>query len=234
MNYLQLTQRLWQEAGVAGAYPGLTTVANQTGELQRLVSWTNDAWRDIQNAHDDWGWMRSSASFATVAGQANYPLGTGPGTAGVAASAYGRWLPNTARNYVTSVGTNSEAAMDVESSYDAWRDTYFFGAARSTTSRPSVICVGPDKTLYLGPVPGAGYTVTLDYFTARTDLSVDADTPALPAKYHMAIVFRALMYYGAYEAAPEVYQRGELEFGKLMARMTQDRLPPVEWAAPLA
>lgn len=235
MNYLQLVQRLWKEAGVSGTSPGLTTVANQTGELGRLVTWTNEAWRDIQTAHDDWGWMRASASFTTVSGTAVYPLGSGPGTVGVTAATFGgRWLPHTARNYVTATGLSSETHMDVIPRYDDWRDTYYFGAARFTTSRPTVVAVAPDKSLCLGPVPGNGYTITLDYFTAPTDLSADADTPALPEKYHMAIVWRALMSYGAYEVAPEMYQKGEIEFKKMMDRMTADRLPPVTWGPTLA
>ena len=42
------------------------------------------------------------------------------------------------------------------------------------------------------------------------------------------------MSYGAYESAPEVYQRGDLEFGKLMRRMTADRIPETTWAGALA
>jgi hypothetical protein len=49
----------------------------------------------------------------------------------------------------------------------------------------------------------------------------------------MAIVYRAMMFYGGYEAASEVYQRGEQEFVKLMRRMTADRLPEVSFAGTL-
>jgi hypothetical protein len=234
MNYLQLVQRLWLEAGVSGTSPGLSTVAGQTGELGRLVTWTNEAWKDIQSAHDDWGWMRASASFATVSSTSSYPLGTGAGTVGVATASFGKWIPTTGRCYVTSAGVSSEAFLDVIPLYDDWKNAYFFGAARYTTSRPTVLAIAPDKSICLGPVPGAGYTVTLDYFSAPTDLTADADIPALPTKFHMAIVYRALMFYGAYEVAPEAYQRGELEFKKLMERMTADRLPPVTWGPALA
>jgi hypothetical protein len=231
MDFLAIVKRLRAECGITGTGP--TTVVSQTGELGRLVDWTNDAWRDIQTAHQDWDWMRTSTSFATVQAQATYPLGSGAGTCGVTAATFGMWARNTGRSYVTSVGTNSEAMLDFLP-YDAWRNTYQFGATRAAYSRPVEFSIAPDRSICLGPVPISGYTITLDYFTAPSDMAADADIPALPTQYHMAIVYRAMMFYGAYEAAPEVYQRGEVEFQKLMRRMTADRMPEMTWGPALA
>lgn len=231
MNYLALCQRLRSECGITGTGP--TTVVGQTGELGRLVTWVNDAWRDIQTAHPEWEWLRASASFTTVASQATYALGSGAGTTGVTAATFGAWARYTGRTYVTSVGTNSESFISFMP-YEDWRNNYQFGATRAATSRPVDFTILPDRSIGLGPVPIAGYTVTLDYYTAPVDLALDADIPAMPAQYHMAIVYKAMMAYGAYESAPEVYQRGEVEFAKLMARMTADRLPEVFWGPPLA
>jgi len=38
-----------------------------------------------------------------------------------------------------------------------------------------------------------------------------------------------MMYYGAYEGAPEVYDRGEMEFDKNMRRLDALRLPEIRW-----
>ena len=176
--------------------------------------------------------MRSSASFTTVAAQSSYPLGTGTGTVGVSVATFGMWDRDTFRNYVTSVGTNSEVFMDFIH-YDTWRDSYMYGAMRNTTTRPLQMSISPAKAIVLGPPPTAGYTITGDYFTAPLEMTLDADTPSLPAQYHMAIVYRAMMSYGGYESAPEVYQRGETEFSKLMRRMTADRLPETTWGGAL-
>ena len=230
MNFLALCQRVRQECGISGSGP--TTVVSQTGNLKRLVDWTNTAWMDIQTSHQNWDWMRSSASFTTVAAQSSYPLGTGTGTVGVSVATFGMWDRDTFRNYVTSVGTNSEVFMDFIH-YDTWRDSYMYGAMRNTTTRPLQMSISPAKAIVLGPPPTAGYTITGDYFTAPLDMTLDADTPSLPAQYHMAIVYRAMMSYGGYESAPEVYQRGETEFSKLMRRMTADRLPETTWGGAL-
>ena len=65
-------------------------------------------------------------------------------------------------------------------------------------------------------------------------VAADADTPALPSNFHMLIVFRAMYYYGGYESASEVYQRGEFEFKRLMERLNIDQLPTIVSGPPLA
>jgi hypothetical protein len=233
MNYLGLVQRLWLECGVSGASPGPATVIGQTGESQRLVTWIDAAWNDIQTAHKDWGWMRTSASFTTVLNQAIYPLGTVAGTVGVPVANFSMWARDTGRSYNTAAGTNSERFIDYVP-YDAWRNAYQFGAVRNSPSWPLQFSIAPDKSICLGPVALDGYTFTFDYFTAPTHLVADTDIPALPEWYHMALVYKAMMMYGAFEGATEVYDRGELEFGKLMQRMDADRLPEVLFGGALA
>lgn len=233
MNYLALVRRLWLESGAGGASPGPSTVISQTGEYARLVTWINAAYADIQNAHTDWGWMRTTASFTTVASQATYALGSGSGTTGVTVATFGEWARHTGRSYLTATGTPSEMELPY-CQYESWRSNYQLGTNRTSTSRPQEFAIAPDKSICLGPVPLAGYTITLDYFTAPVDLALDADTPALPAAHHMAIVWKALMMYGAFEGASEVYDRGEVEFTKAMRRLTATRLPEVQFAGALA
>jgi hypothetical protein len=43
-----------------------------------------------------------------------------------------------------------------------------------------------------------------------------------------------MMSYGGFESATEVYQRGEIEFSKLMKRLDADRLPQILLSGPLA
>lgn len=224
-NFLEITQRVRQECGISGVGP--TTVVAQTGELQRIVDWVNDAWIDVQMAHQDWQWLRKSASFITIAGTPTYT----PVAAGV--TDFGMWARDTFRNYLTSTGVNSEISMDYMP-YEAWRDTYQINANRSVQTRPIVISIAPDKSICLGPYPAAGYTITGDYYSVPSRMSLDADVPTLPSQFRLAIVNKALMYYGSYESAPEVYARGEAEFSKIMARMNLDRLPEVGFAGALA
>lgn len=229
MNRLDLVRRLAVECGVPST--NLTSTLNQTGEYGRLVGWIDDAWNDIQTAHQDWGWMRTSASWATVDAQYQYTTVQ----CGITAGTFGMWDKDTFRNYVTASGVQSEILMsETTGGYDAWRDTYLYGGTRATRTRPVEFAIGPDKSVFAGPVPSAGYTMTADYFTAPLAMAADTDIPALPTQFHMAIVFRAMMSYGGYESATEVYQRGEIEFGKLMKRLDIDRLPQMLLSGPLA
>lgn len=237
VNYLQLCQRTAVECGAQGT---LTTVVGAAGSLGRIVEWVGDSWSDIQMDHDDWDWMRSSnllgagVSFVTVAGQASYPLGTGPGTVGVAVDAFGKWDRGTFRNFTTAVGFRNETYMD-DISFDTWRNSYMYGAMRSEQTRPITIAIGPDQSLNLGPPPNGQYTITGDYFVAPQDLALDADVPlGLPTRFHILIVYRAMLKYAGYESAPEVYERASRENAGTYAQLMALRAPRFSWGGTLA
>lgn len=225
MNFLQLVQRLQQECGVSGSQ--IVTTANQIGENKRLVDWVNSAWVDIQGVHEDWQWLRTTTTFTTVAHQPYYT------TAQCNATNFGCWARDTFRNYVTDTGTNSEIFMSYID-YEAWRDGYYYGALRNTLTRPFVMSISPDKSICLGPIADSGYTILGDYFTAPSELTSDSDTPSMPTKFHMAIIYRAMQFYGMYEANQETVQRGTVEYKRLLRRMEDDRLPEILTGSALA
>lgn len=220
----------------------MTTTVGQVANLQRLVNWIGSAWEEIQTKHDDWDFMRSSnilgagASWVPASGQASSPLGTGPGTCGIDPTVFGKWDRDTFRSWVTASGS---AALGGEMfldwiPFDSWRDGYMLGAMRAVTTRPVAFAIGPDKSICLGPPPNGLYTITADYWFAPTVMEDDADVPlGLPAQFHMAIVYKAMQMYAGYEAAPEVFQRGETEYNNLMAPLEAKYLPEVGFAGAL-
>lgn len=207
------------ECAISGT---MTTTVGQTGEFLRVTTWINQAWLDIQDERQTWEFMRSSqlngggVSFATVSGQAIYPLGTGAGTVGVAATSFDSWLPWTFRDQTTTSGVQDQFPLAVLS-YDNWRDAYAMGAMQTVTTRPVAIAVAPDNAICVGPFPTATYTLTGDYYRAPTLMSGDDDTPTnLPVQYQMAIVWRAMRdAYGQYEAAPEVMARATANYRRI-------------------
>jgi len=225
MTFLQLLQRTCQKCGIA-RNTNPTTAVGQTGKALEMVNCVNNAWMDIQGKNQDWGWMRASTSFVTTAGQATYT----PAQAGT--TNFGLWVKDSFRNYLTATGTDAEIIMR-HVDYEDWRNLYQLGSNRTATSQPVYVAITPAKALGLGPVPAVGYTVTGDYFTCPTEMSADADIPALPVHYHMAIVYRAMMLYAPGDAAGEIYEEGKIEFNKLMRRIENDYLPEVEMAEPL-
>lgn len=243
MTYLQLCQRAAVEAGVASGtaiQTALPTVVGATGSLGRIVGWVSDALSDVLMDHDDWDFLRSSnllgagVSFQTVAGQASYPLGTGAGTVGVAADRLGKWDRETLRCFTTSFGFGNEIPLD-NIDYDEWREGYMLGAMRTVQTRPVAIAVGPDLSICLGPPPNGLYTITGDYYMAPTDMVLDTDVPVgLPTRFHMLIVYRALIKAGQYESAPELIQRGEQEAAGMYAQLQALRAPRIGFGAALA
>jgi len=223
MNLLALCNRLIAEAGIS-AQP-MTTTVNQTGELGRVVNWIQQAWLDIQSAHTTWRWMRKSATIVTVAGQ------SGGYTA--VANDVATWTLDAARNYVTAQGPITEIFMNFVE-YDDFRNSYLYGALRYAQSRPLVFTINPDNTLSFGPVPNGDHTVTNDYYKKPIEMADDAAEPDMPATFHMGIVWRALMFYGGYEAAGEAYNRGMNEYGIVLDKLEVNQLPMIQMGGPLA
>jgi hypothetical protein len=241
-TFLDFTNRAIAECG--SGVPVLTTCQNQSGEALRFVNWVGDAWRDLQTAHDDWDWMRSSnilgygISVAPAAGVFNIPLGTGAGQVGVDPTAFGKWDKTTFRNYSTAAGVTSEMFMD-EIPYDTWRDSYYFGAMRFQQTRPVAVAIGPDQSINLGPPTNGLYTITADFFMAAqefvndTDLPAGVGTNALPQRFGMLIVYGAMQKYADYEAANEVTNRANREYGRLYDQLENARAIPMTWAGAL-
>lgn len=223
-TFLQLVQQLALEVGTGSP----TTVVGQTGESARLVSWVNNAWFEIQSKHDDWDFLRTSFSAATVNQQATYT----PVQLGI--TDFGWWKQDTFRISTTSSALQDEM-LAIYMDYDRWRNLYQYGAMRTTYTRPVVVTITPDKQLGLGPIPDAtGYTVAGEYYRTPTALAADIDVPVIPDKFWMMAVYGAMMSYAGYESAPEVYARGKAGYDMLMARCEVDQLPSISFGEPLA
>jgi hypothetical protein len=230
LNFLQIAQKVAQKTGTPSS--GLTTVVGQTGELARLVAWCSDAYDEIQTLHENWEWMRASFSFETTAGKGFYLPTSGPTESGV--TNLSKWDGSTFRLYKTSIGRSDEQFL-VEWDYWAWYDTYDFGLEASRQDRPQIWAERPeDKAILLASIPDDVYTVTGKYHKTPTTLSADVDTPAMPTRFHPAIVYKAMTKYGLFEGAAEVLAEGERGYGDMLRALELDQLPEIGIAEPLA
>lgn len=225
MNFLQLVNRLRLESGASNAE--LSTVSGVSDEAKRLANWINQAWTEIQTAEVDWHWMRDTFSFQTINQKPTYT----PAEAGI--TSFASWKIDSIRCWVTASGYGSEQYLQ-PMEYGLYRDRYQYGAYRLTYTRPLECAVTPDKQLALGPTPTAGYTINGEYFKAPTVLDQDGDTPEMPERFHMVIVYLAMRFYGLYEAAPEVLTRANDGFVREMARLRLDQRMGIEQTGALA
>lgn len=138
----------------------------------------------------------------------------------------------TSNNTTTYAGFKSEIYMEYDE-YDNWRNAYEYGALRLQKTRPLNVTITPLKALGFGPFPDAGYTIVGDYYSVPTEMVADTDIPALPPKFHYAIVYLAMIAYGTYESAQEVIERGGDEYGKYARRIHNDQMIEIAMAGPL-
>lgn len=231
MNFLQLAQKLRQKCGGSGTGPA--TVVGQTGESKDFVDWINEAWLLIQAHESNWKWMRKPFSFTTTAGKNFYLPSATVGETGITDLAKYHDLDSW-RCYLTATGRTDEGFL-VPWHYQLWRDAYDFGANATLQDRPSVFAIRDnDRAIMLGPIPNDVYTITGEYQSVPTELADDTDVPGLPDRFHMAIVYRAMMLYAKQEAAQEVYADGEEEFNKMLAALRIDQLESPALGEPLA
>ena len=216
-TYLQLVQDLGREVGASGI---LLTVTNATGEYARLVAWIKQAWTEIQEVNPDYLWQRKSIDFETVAGQGRYY----PPEFTVPVTDFENWRNGSFRVYLNTV--DNENLMS-QLPYDTFRDTYLYGSSRTTQGYPTVVTVAPDKSLQVALIPDRVYHIVADYYTLPQELTLDTDVPLMPSRFHMAIVYKAMQWYGSYENAPEVVMRGIDGYTRLMSNLIYDQTQSV-------
>lgn len=225
MNYLQLCQRLRQDCRISGSGP--TTVVSQTGEYGKVVDWIDTAYEDIQNLHANWRFLQQDFDFTLTIGTREYS----PADAGI--TDLSRWKTEEygdVRCYLT-------AADEQRLFYLPWgefRDLYLIGNSRTTSGRPSHFSIKPDNKICFDVLPDAAYTVLGEYFQTPDTMTADADEPLFPSNYHMVLVYRAMMFYGADYAADEKYTHGNNEYRKILRKLEHNQLHHFTWGEPLA
>jgi hypothetical protein len=216
MSFLQLVQRLRSESGTSGGGP--VTVSGATGEIKSLCNWVADAWMNIQMSRRDWFFMRQPVEFTTAPGKSSYT------TEDAGIDSFADFKLDSFRQYSVAAGFASESRLAYQP-YDLFRDSHLFGAQRSNTQMPVDFTVDPGENFILGPIPDTSYVINGECYARPTVMELDGDCPTMPSQYHMMIVWRALMYYGQNQAAPEAYTHGQNEYSRMMSELMRDQLP---------
>ncbi len=225
MTFLEIVKRTRQECGISGTGP-ITTV-NQTGEMKRLVDWCSQAWIEIQEERQDFDFLRLPVSFNTVAGQQVYTQAQ----AGI--TDYAQWKNDSFRAYLLSAGVGSEIFLTQWDKYTDFRDYYLYSSRRSVTNRPTDICITPEKYIILGFTPNDVYVVSGEYYRTPQILAADGDVPLCPSRFHMAIVYKAMMKYGLFEVANEQIQAGRDGYTSMLNKLKADQTPMITMGASL-
>ena len=220
MTYLELCQTLRIRAGISGSGPDSTTA--QIGELALVVSLINTAYEKIQDKFATWTFLKNTFTFPCVVAQSNY--------ATTVVTNFANWREDSFRCYLTDTTNEQEL---IYYSWDDFRDSFLIGSSRATTGRPSAITINPDKTLTVWPIPDAIYTIGGEYFKKADVMSGDSDTPVFD-RFHMLIVYEALMQYAGDVGLPTIYTVAAAEAKILWNKMKRNYLPRMYLGEPLA
>lgn len=222
-TFLQLASRLRQEVGGSGTGP--TTVVSQSGEYRRFVDWIATADEDVQRLHNEWRFMVGTFALDTVAADNSYAASD----CITPVTDLRDWKQETLKIYQTSTADETKLHwMD----YQDWYEIY--ATASQSSARPCHWTVGNDQSIKLGPTPDAVYRITGEYQKSVTTMTVDASTPNYPAEYHLLAVYGAMMMYGRYSGANEVYADGSNRYKKMLSEMRRTQLPRLRLAGALA
>lgn len=228
MTFLELLQRLHRETDTQGTAP--TNVTGLSGMNNKLVGWISSAYDDIQRLHETWLFRQSEFSFPTVATTQNYDQ------TDASVTNLSQWKYSQSPCDLSGITCYSSVSDEQNLLYLPWADfraVYKFGSYRTQAGRPLYFTVKPDNSIDLWPIPDAIYTISGEYIITIDTMAISADTPIIPADFHMAIVWRALMFYGASEGAGEVYAQGQSEYSRILAQLEINQLPKMTFGPPL-
>lgn len=97
--------------------------------------------------------------------------------------------------------------------------------------RPTKFTLSNNGKVEFYPLMDVPYHIYFEYTKtpqAFTTTGTGTDTPTdLPARFHKAISWRALMYWAEYEGQSQQYARAKSRYKKFESDMIRDLLPPV-------
>ncbi len=216
-TYLQLCQRLRQEAGVSGSGP--VSVTGRIGIEAKLVEWVRRAWVDVQTLRRDWLFLRDSWSLTTIAGVERYP------TTLEALSHVAQW------DHELVLLTDGAQKIELRRiGYSDYRRNL-----APQQQRPNAYCIGPDNALILSQVPDAAYAVDGECIRKPQTLTDNGDIVQLDDRYCDIVWQKALMYFAGHTEATVAYQDAASLFAASLNTLERDQLPTMSTGAgPLA
>lgn len=200
MNLLQIARRVKSESGRSGTGPAALSTA--AGDDLRIFNAAADAWRELQMEPLNWAWMRSEADKALTSGVCLQTLAL------LGITDLERWVEPTDEYQLTAyMASDPSQEWPLQKlSYETFRQRFLVGTHEA--GAPQFVAFAKDGALLIGPKPdAAAYKVRGSYYTMPSELDDDAATPEMPERFHMILVWMALMQVGASDASAEHYAR---------------------------
>ena len=214
-DFLQLSQRVRQETGTYGLGP--TSVIGQRDHYAQIVAWTAQACADVCREWVNWAFLWSEGSLTLASGTATY-----------SPEADCRQI-NEDTLYISggSLGVSQNLLE-----YIPFDDYRRMKASFTVNGLPWAFTVQPDGLIKMLPTPDAAYTVSYEYWAYATALTADDSVAPIPVAFEDVIVWKAAMYWAAFNEAEAEYQKFASNYVGAFKALEAAQLPaPDQWHA---
>lgn len=206
MTFLDLVRQWRQECSLAGTGP--LTVINQAGMLKSGVDWVSQSWDEIQGSQLwSWQWEQVPMTFG---------IGVDKLTTGIPAN---RW------NHSAYIG-------QIELDYRPW-ETFRRLYPVKQPGEPRTWSINPANEFVVNTIPTASVTIAAERYKLPTRLAADTDVPGMPERYHMAIVWKAVMKYADEQEAGTLRETARDKHAQIMANVLMECTPEMTFGEPL-
>lgn len=225
-TYLEIVQDFVREVGVGGG-TGPSSVANQTGEMGRVVQFVRDAHRYICDLWPDWDFLWSEYQGNTTTTQAAAGSTVIVRASATGGGGSGGQLPSNIREYVTDSFQVQDGDSWVPVKYLRWqefRPRFKVGKVAPASVKPTHWTVLPNRNIELSAPIGGVYSYRFNYYRRSTDLSENSSEieREIPARLVLA---RAKIIYAERENAPEIMAGASIEYDDLLERLEANYCP---------
>ena len=221
MNFLEIAKRVRQECGISGDGP--PNVAGQSGMYAKIIAWVQSAHEAVQQLHAHWDFDWAEHTQALSAGVESYDP----------ASDWGLDVKRFDGGGLYVYRNTDGPAAKVWVPLIDW-PTFRYARQPNVTGLPTFAAHAPNGKLYFFPIPDAGLTAVMEFYREPQVLAGNTDVPRMPARFHMAIVWRAVMFWCAHDENPGLWQSASQNYKAIIDQMVVTELPDLTPTEPLA
>lgn len=224
-----MARRLKSESGRSGSGP--VSVSSAIDNDLRIVNAVRDCWLDLQLEPRNWRFMRKSLSGKSLSEGVGEYSQSSFGVTDVAS-----WWHETC-DYQPRVCQASSPQSEWSLKWLPYeRFASMFLVGQPDNGVPQYWSQGLDGKLLIGPKPDATpYLLRIDYVREPTALTGDTDSPDMPTRFHMFLVWEALKSVAVTDASNENLARAADRAASLYDALCADQAEPITFAhRPLA
>ena len=210
MNYLQMAQKVREIVGITGSGP---SSVNTSGPESVILSLVNASWQDIQNARQDWKWMRDVKTFSTTAGKSTYTI-TDLFTS---TNRFKSWYKETFKILLNS-SYNLLVYVDPV-------DYELMFSLDTQQKVPTMFTIDIDSDAFITTPPDSVYQISAEYKKSNQVLIQDTDTPEVHSDYHLLIVYDAVARYALSIGFTSLYLEYSKRADTLLSDLMRSQIP---------